>query len=391
MIHIKVLKKHSFKDAQKYWNLLEKKVDNVPLVCTWEWVATWIEHFGDIVDYTFFVGFDGDKVVGITLITKEATRWLPVPVNAYHLGTQGEPLRDWIHMVNNNILALDSYYGEYIQALTAVVMDTFNWEELLIEDANPVFAEEFKKSLRKYNIPTREVIETCHIVNLDRIRKSNKTVLEYLSADTRYQIKRNLKEFQELDVEYAETLPQAISILDELIVLQKESFQKKGRRSPFASSRFTKFQYAILKKRFSKGNIILFRVRSKRLGTVGCFSLYNDNKTAFGYLCGLRDYSTLEINTINPKRLKPGFVMHALCMQECLERGINEYNFSIGNEPYKKEFTSETKKLVTLKLQKSLKAKVRESLFETYIKIEEQRKFNAVLKPFYAVYVLLNR
>lgn len=135
---------------------------------------------------------------------------------------------------------------------------------------------------------------------------------------------------------------------------------------------------------------MLYRVRSKRLGTIGCFYLFIDNGIAFGYIAGLNDFSQIDITTINRKRLKPGFVMHALCMQTCLEAGFDEYNFSVGNELYKNELTQATKTLTTLKIPKSLKSQMRETMFETYIKADESRKFKLLLKPIYSAYRILN-
>jgi hypothetical protein len=388
---IRILGPEDIRQAERYWKALEKRVTTVPLVCTWGWVSTWIECYGDIVPYSFCVGFMNEQAVGITLITKEVKRYLPFPVNAYHLGTQGEPLKDWIHMVNNNVLAVETEYQAFIDTLAETLMKHYTWEEFLVDDANPFFSSALKKTLTHYRFTVKECIQASNIVDLAFLRRTGKTVMENFSHDTRYQIRRNLKEFEGLEVEYAETLSQAESILYELITLHQEAFRKKGKRGSFSSQRFTAFHKALLRKMFPTGSIILFRARSKRLGTIGCFYLFNDNGTAFGYLAGLTDFSDIEIETINSKRLKPGFVMHALCMQACLEHGINEYNFSVGNEPYKDELASDYRSLVTLKIQKSYKSKLREAMFEAYIRADEQRKYRPLLKPVYGLYRLLNK
>lgn len=389
-ITIRVLTKHDIVAAEAYWKELEGQKAYTPLVCRWDWVSTWLGIYGDLVTYWFCVGFRDNTVVGITLITKEAARWIPVPVNAYHLGTQGEPLKDWVHMVNNDVLALDGEYDRFIRALTTVMAEKFSWEEFLIEDAHPEFAKKLSASLTASQLKVKEVLQVCNYVDLQSLRERNMTAMEHFSSDTRYQIKRNLKEFGELDIEYAEKIPQALSIFEELITLHQSTMQKKGKRGSFSSERFTAFHRNIIANMFHSGSIILFRVKSSRLGTIGCFYLFVDNGTAFGYLGGLNDFSNIGIKTINSKRLKPGFVMHALCMQACLDRGITEYNFSVGNELYKNELAKDVKTLVTLKVLKSLKSKMRESMFETYIKADEQKQFRLLLKPIYSAYRVLN-
>jgi CelD/BcsL family acetyltransferase involved in cellulose biosynthesis len=36
-------------------------------------------------------------------------------------------------------------------------------------------------------------------------------------------------------------------------------------------------------------------------------------------------------------RVKPGVVTHVLCMQACLERGLDAYDLLAGDQPYKRE------------------------------------------------------
>lgn len=380
----------SSKDSvEEIWKEIEKHVENPPLVATWDVVSTWIDQFNDILSYWFVIGYDGEKPVGITIVSKEVTRWIPVPVNAYHLGTQGEPLKDWIHMVNNNVLVQAEYRDAFLTELGKSLINSFSWEAFLIEDADTSFANKLKSSLPK-DINLRTVTEQCHYIDLEALRKEKKSAMDSFSKETRYQIRRSMKEFGNLTIEDAKTIDEAQAIFTELQVLHQESLKKKGRRGSYSSHKFANFHNELIKKRFEKGSMMFFRVTSDRLGTLGCFYLMIDNGTAFGYSSGMNDFTDRELASINKKRLKPGFVMHALCLQACLDRGINEYNFSTGSEGYKHELAPQTKTLTTLKMQRSMKSKLREAIIESYLKAEEKQQFKAILKPLYKAYRLFN-
>lgn len=386
VITTKVLTQGALPEAEGIWKEIELATPNVPLVCSWNVVSTWIATYADILTYWFVVGYDGNNPIGITLVTKETKRWIPVPVNAYHLGTQGEPLKDWIHMVNNNILVIPDYRAAFIQALTKTLLTEFSWEAFLIEDADTPFADAMFKELKKSSLTIRRVTETCHYINVKELRDAGKTAMDAFSKDTRYQIRRSLKEFENLTVEEATTAKEALDIFTELQKLHQDSLIKKGKRGSYSSKRFTAFHTNLIEKYFDPATMLFFRVKSDKFGTLGCFYLLIDNGVAFGYSSGMNDFTNLELTSINKKRLKPGFVMHALCLQACLNRGVNEYNFSTGSEGYKQELTSERGTLTTLKIQRSLKSKLREALMESYLKAEEQQQFRMVIKPLYTVY-----
>lgn len=388
-VTIQILPAASRGKVEGIWKEIEASVANPPLVCTWDVVSTWLDQFEDLVSYWFIIGYSEKKPIGITLVTKETTRWIPFPVDAYHLGTQGEPLKDWVHMINNNILVENSYREAFISSLGKTLVESFSWEAFLVRDADPLLTESLSKAIPN-SITLRKVPETCHYIDLELLRKEKRSAMDAFSRDTRYQIRRSMKEFGNLTIEDAKTMKQALDIFTELQILHQNSLRKKGRRGSYSSERFTAFHEELIRKRFKKGSLMFFRVISDRLGTLGCFYLLIDNGVAFGYSSGMNDFSNRELTSINRKRLKPGFVMHALCLQVCLDRGLKEYNFSTGSGDYKKELAPHTKTLTTLKLQRSLKSKLREAMVESYLKAEEKQQFRIVLKPFYKAYRLLN-
>src|SRR5262249_46230820 len=50
-------------------------------------------------------------------------------------------------------------------------------------------------------------------------------------------------------------------------------------------------------------------------------------------------------------KLKPGLILHLLCMQAALARGLHEYNFLAGDERYKSELSTGARTLVWISAQ----------------------------------------
>jgi CelD/BcsL family acetyltransferase involved in cellulose biosynthesis len=81
----------------------------------------------------------------------------------------------------------------------------------------------------------------------------------------------------------------------------------------------------------------LFRVTSD-LGTVGCLYGFIENGRVLFYQSGFGQFADA--------KLSPGLVAHALCMQACLDRGLTEYDFLMGDMRYKRELSNTERELV---------------------------------------------
>lgn len=62
-------------------------------------------------------------------------------------------------------------------------------------------------------------------------------------------------------------------------------------------------------------------------------------------------------------RLKPGLAVHALCMEECVRRGIDEYDFLAGDARYKRELSTGEETIVWASLGRgTLKSRTLDAL-----------------------------
>lgn len=370
-------------NVEKIWKKLESEIDVVGLTCSWEWVKAWIRNYGDVVDYWFAIGTINHEFSGIALITKETHRPLPIPVKAYHIGTNGEPYKDMVRMINNKILVKDRYKIGFYTNLIEIILEHFKWEEIVFDLYNESEAIEIKEILSKQNIHVSEDTEDCWYFDLDEPRKYKTDVLTQYSHSTRYAIRKTLKALDNnITIEWADNIMQAFDILEDLVRLYNKKWQSKGTKGMFASKRFLSFQKDIIKNVLHTGNIVLFRVKNQKLGTIGCLYILVDNGVAYGYQIGLDDFDDVDFPSINRKHFKPGFLVHYLFTEECLKKGLKAYNFSTGFYPYKKLLTNKENSVVTLYIRRQIMPYVRENIMKLHYKLIHNKKASFFLRPF---------
>lgn len=377
-----IVDKKNLQQVALLWNKLESQISTVGLSCKWDWIQTWLNHYGDVVDYWFVVSSIQNDVYGIALITKETHRPLPIPVKAFHIGTNGEPYQEMVRMINNKVLVKESFKKLFYVNLVETIMEHFKWEEIVFDLYNEQEILDLQELLLGKNLHVSVDTESCWEFNLDEPRKFNTDVLTQYSHSTRYAIRKTLTALDNnVTTEWAETAEQGLDILQDLIILYEKKWKAKGTKGMFASKRFLAFQKEIITKLVPTGDVVLFRVRNSKLGTIGCLFLYIDNGVAYGYQIGLDDFEDVQFPTINKKHFKPGFLLHLLFTEECLKRGLKAYNFSTGYYPYKSLLTNKQNNVVSLYIRRRITPYVRENIMKFHYKLIHNKNAAILLKP----------
>jgi len=183
---------------------------------------------------------------------------------------------------------------------------------------------------------------SSHFVDLDEVRKSGRTYLEFLSPNKRSQIKRSLKHFGEVgDVEISEatTSSQALAILSELIELHQKSWNAKGQPGAFASDYARRFHNNLVRSRFDCGEIQLLSISSNQK-TIGCIYNFVYNGSVLYYQSGLN----FEDSNVS----RPGLVCHYKAINYNYQKGHSRYNFLAGDSQYKRSLSTNSDNLYYL-------------------------------------------
>lgn len=377
------LNKEDEPTVQSIWQYLESQSEKVGITCSWDWVSTWIEHYGEVVEYFFIVGMYDGKPCGVTIVTRETNRKLPIPVKSFHIGTSGEPYQDQVQMINNQILATPETRTAFYESLIDAITTHFPWDEIVFDDYNSQDAELVQKLLRNNAFRLSVESKVCKFFDFSIPRKNNTTVLSNLSSDTRYWIKRSKKLLgDDFMIEWADNIEQALDIFDEMAYLFQQKWIRHGQRGIFASKRYVSFHQTLISKLLHENRVILFRVTSKEYGTVGCLYMFIDNGVAYGYQIGIQDFSRMSFGDVNPNRIKAGFILHTLCMEECMKRGLTAYNFSTGDYSYKKELTNAEGQVSTVSIRQSITPYLREGAIKLHYMLMHNKNAAYLLRPF---------
>jgi CelD/BcsL family acetyltransferase involved in cellulose biosynthesis len=324
--------------AATTWRELEA-VYGAGVAESWDWVETWLDHYGDLVPHRFAVGRRAGEPRGIALLTDGVDqRRGPIPVRTLHLGTAGEPDLHTVRVEYNRLLVAPADRTAFAAALLAAVRaaggryDLFAFDGFAPEDVAPLLQAEPRFRLSR---------RVSHVADLRAIRNDGGKVLTALRGSTAYKIRRSRRHLEEaygpLRLEWAETLDHAEAIFTEMTGLHVARWERAGQPPKFASPRFHAFHRALVRRLFPRGGILLARISAGDV-TVGCDYSLVEHGRVLAYNWGLRHFEDTLIS--------PGLVTGAMVMQEALERGLNEYDWLAGDVLYKRQLSTTTRELV---------------------------------------------
>jgi len=315
------------------WKALETTLGSESLSSSCDWTAAWLASYADLIPSQIIAARRGDRTVGICLVTQGVGRHVgPFPLRSRHVGTAGEPDNDSSYVEYNRLLAAPDAREEFVAALIDMVTADASWDRFDLDG----FAEEdlapFLQHLPGVECRRRE--SPCF--DLADCRAAGVEPITRLGKSTRASIRRTLRKYGELDVEWAGTLEQARDIFNELVTLHQARWQAEDEPGAFGSQRFCGFIDGLITRLHPTGRIVLFRVRHEG-ETVGALLLLVDRNRLLDYLSGFAPFD---------RKPSPGVITHFLCMNAALKRGFDAYDFLVGEKRHKRNLSTTVNHLV---------------------------------------------
>lgn len=322
MLRLRLLEAADRSTALALWSELEDRVGTVPLMASESWTRTWLTHYGDTVRYRFLLAEDNGQLRGICLYTESTERKAPLlTLQTRHLGTAGDPVQESVVVEYNSFLVEPAYRPAFIDAVSHWLLTQADGDIIQLDGFT---SEETQELTAHWPVVETRQRESKYL-DLSAILATGKDLIDSLGRSTRANLRKRLREYGDLQLEWAETLEAANDILNELIELHQARWQTDGQPGAFASRRFSAFQRALLLELFPQGRCVTFRVRHQGV-TVGCLFLLVDRGRMLDYLSGLASFD---------QKPSPGLVAHYLCQCEALKRGFTAYDFLVGDKRHK--------------------------------------------------------
>ena len=297
---------------------------------SWDWIGGWIETAR--ICPAILVGRCDRRVVLLaTLMPATRRSAAGIAIHGLHLNATGAPALDIITVEYNGFLVEQGLEGLYeaaaIRFLTSgIVVAGHRRDELHMKTA----AAPIDSAIIESGVGFSEAqAKPSYRIDLDAVRATGKPYLDTLSANTRQQIRRSMRLYEQrgaLIATRAKTADQALIWLDELGVLHQVYWVARGEAGGFANPYFVEFLRHMLRTGLAKGTVELFRVSAgdQAIGYVYNF-VYRGQ--VYAYLTGIL-YE-------DDGKLKPGLVNHVLAIEAHLTEGAAIYDFMAGDNRYK--------------------------------------------------------
>lgn len=307
------------------WRSLESETGNNSLPCSWDWVECWVRHYGDIVPHQFAIAKRGDRIRAVALITRASIRQGPFQIRRVSVGTAGEPDQDSVCVEYNQFLSFPEDRDAFARELLSSLGELRDWDEFFLEGFEEPTAAPFLSAA-----PFHAEKRVTRFFDFTRLKPGD-VLLASMERSARRKVEYSLRKLGELTPEWAADTAQAKEFLAELIDLHQRRWESAGHSGSFASERFKRFHSDLIERLLPQGRVYLFRVLWNGR-TLGCLYGFIENGAARFYQSG---FASLADN-----KIAPGYVAHALCMDQCRSRGLREYDFLTGDSYYKQLFSN---------------------------------------------------
>ncbi len=326
-------------EALALWRQLESRIGSTSVACSATWTDIWLQVYGKLVPYEFFIIESNGTVQGICLLTHGAgQKDGPIPIRTLHVGTAGEPQPGSVCVEYNRLLVEEDAQDAFIAGLAQYIQQNRHWEQFRLDGFEESTLEAWKQYFPYAEVRRRD----SRYFDLAAARDANSDVISLLGKSTRSNLRRQLKKYGEITCEWAEDVEQAEEFLQQLITLHQARWNAIGQPGAFASDRFHAFQLQATLRLFLEGKVVLFRV-SHEESLVGCLLLLNDGNRLLDYLSGFASFE---------EKPSPGLISHYLCMEEALRRGFDAYDFLVGEKRHKENLSTHTAQLCWLTVSK---------------------------------------
>jgi len=328
---------------------------------SWEWMSTWWHAFGRNRELLAFVLADDSGSVAVAPFVRRRARMNRLfTFRRLELMGTGERQQDEVYSEYVDLPAVADLPPTDAAPLADQVMaldGDYRWDDVMLFRVRPdsLACTAMSEAARRAGLSVRRLhTGLCPYVELP---SSMDDYLMGLGKKRRYQTRRSLRlleDLGELTHEKAQTLDDALAMLDELEKLHQARWEARGEHGVFASNLFEMFHREFIRRTFDLGWPELWTVRLDGEPIACRYDLrYRDR--IYCYLSGMR--------LLEDSRIQPGIVAHYYAIEEAIGTGAKQYDFMMGEQSYKTSLSNASRELVTVRIcRRGLKERARRGL-----------------------------
>jgi CelD/BcsL family acetyltransferase involved in cellulose biosynthesis len=302
------------------WRSLERRARSPSIFQSWTWVGCLFDERFDAP--VLLRAFAGPELVGLALFNRRGGR--------LSLTESGDEVRDAPFIEHNVPLVAEGWEHVAIPAILQAAWEVPGVRRLVLGGV-PAFVAESAGG-----IPLRMRERAAPYVDLERIREAGGDYLGSLTANARYQIKRSMRRFEAagpLNTHAADTPDKVAQVLEELMRLHGETWQRRGKPGAFAHPFMQRFHVALVQRCLNDERLDLLTVRAGDQ-LIGHLYGFRIGGHVYAYQSGLASAPDASPHA------KPGLTCHALAIARSLSLGDRCYDFLAGDDRYKRSLAN---------------------------------------------------
>jgi hypothetical protein len=332
--HIRSL--HEQPAVPDWWASLYQTACNGAVFLSQEWLGTWLECYGDAFDGKWVSwSCDGRVVGGCLLLIKPVKigglSFRTIFLNASGATAERSPLAEC-----NDVLYVEGFGDAIADDLTALLSE-MEWHRLDLAACatDGIVSRVFSAVPSRHTEIEHKVAPYINFSDLPDA-PFNKN----LTGNTRSQIQRCQRIYEGMagpvSLNVAASIEQALQYFDEMAHMHNARWSLKGAVGSFSNQLAVKFHRTLISRLWPGGAVDLVCVKA---GETNIGFLYNF--ITFGKAYFFQSGFAYQQNN----KLKPGLLTHSLAIENYRQRGLREYDFMVGNAPYKRSFSTHERAL----------------------------------------------
>lgn len=354
MFTVRKLNTEEFRQARDAWNSLASAMAIPSIFCTWEWIYTWWEHFGEAYEPVILAAYDGQTLKGILPLALQKPNMTKGPLKGRVLSYCGSKE---VYPDHLDIISSCEDASPCLSAVFDYLSNVFDaWDVIeigLLSEGNNLLSYINGGQLR-YDANVKQTTK-APFISLDG--GFEKYIMSF-DSKKRYSIRsRQKKIYAQLGVHYAASAPSENSVdLRSLFRLHAMRAERKNIVSTFQGEELFNFHDALIK-RLGEDVSSWLRLLKNGSGPIAVF---------YGFsFCGRLSYYQIGLDT-DVEQYAPGKVLMLEAIKEAFDSGHTEFDFLRGDEEYKSFWTRESRNLFSLSIyNKTIMANVSKTVSQS--------------------------
>lgn len=327
---VEIVREAAAAKVMTQWQALDAAHPTPFITASFDWNQTWLTHYRDVVQPGVAVGRIDGEIVGLWLVPRSTHRSRgPIPLRTVHLGTAGEPESDSLFVEHNTPWVRGIRPCEFLHAV---------WPHLLAEPVDRVDADGISADLLARCGPLWTASGTVAIERRPspwmRFDTPSGDMMQQIRRKTRSNFRRAMKQYDAPTTTWL-TGPPAMDDFDTLVRLHQARWAGTDQPGAFAGTRLQSFLGDLVET--GRAAVALCRDGDEPIGAA--LMIENAGRGVV-LVVGFADTATRE---------SPGIVSLVPIMQAAWNRGLEGFEFLVGDNLYKRMLSNETVELAWVK------------------------------------------